>query len=109
MVWVKNPNWWAIKALNLNVAPTYIVDIVNSSNNVALGQLLSGGLDLDNNYLPGIAQVVNGGYNITTYYAQAPYMLSGNTAWLIPNTKKKPLDDRPSAELSPRRSTRRTS
>ena len=73
--------------------PTYIVDIVNSSNNVALGELLSGGLDLDNNYLPGIAQIVNGGYNVTTYYADPPYMLSGNTAWLIPNTKKKPLDD----------------
>jgi peptide/nickel transport system substrate-binding protein len=93
MVWVKNPNWWAIKALSLNVAPTYIVDIVNSSNNVALGQLLSGGLDLDNNYLPGIAQIVTGGYQVTTYYAGPPYMLSGNTAWLIPNTKKKPLDD----------------
>ena len=93
MVWVKNPNWWAIKALSLNVAPTYIVDIVNSSNNVALGQLLAGGLDLDNNYLPGIAQIVKGGYNVTTYYADAPYMLSGNTAWLVPNTKKKPLDD----------------
>jgi peptide/nickel transport system substrate-binding protein len=93
MVWVKNPNWWATSALGLSVAPTYIVDIVNSSNNVALGELLSGGLDLDNNYLPGIAQIVNGGYNVTTYYAGAPYMLSGNTAWLIPNTKKKPLDD----------------
>jgi peptide/nickel transport system substrate-binding protein len=93
MVWVKNPNWWAIKALSLNVQPTYIVDIVNSSNNVALGQLLAGGLDLDNNYLPGIAQIVNGGYGVTTYFAGAPYMLSGNTAWLVPNTKKKPLDD----------------
>jgi peptide/nickel transport system substrate-binding protein len=93
MVWQKNPTWWATAALGLNVAPTYIVDIVNSSNNVALGQLLSGGLDLDNNYLPGIAQIVNGGYNVTTYYAGAPYMLSGNTAWLVPNTKKKPLDD----------------
>ena len=93
MVWVKNPNWWATAALNLTVQPTYIVDIVNSSNNVALGELLSGGLDLDNNYLPGIAQIVNGGYNITTYYAGPPYMLSGNTAWLIPNTTKKPLND----------------
>lgn len=93
MVWVKNPNWWATKALNLNVQPTYIVDIVNSSNNVALGQLLAGNLDLDNNYLPGIAQIVNGGYGITTYFSKAPYMLSGNTAWLVPNTKKKPLDD----------------
>jgi peptide/nickel transport system substrate-binding protein len=93
MVWVKNPNWWAIKALNLNVQPTYIVDIVNSSNNVALGQLLAGGLDLDNNYLPGIVQIVNGGYNITTYFSGPPYMLSGNTAWLVPNDKKKPLND----------------
>ena len=93
MVWVKNPNWWAIKALNISVQPTYIVDIVNSSNNVALGELLSGGLDLDNNYLPGIAQIVNGGYGITTYFAGPPYMLAGNTAWLVPNTKKKPLDD----------------
>ncbi len=93
MVWVKSPTWWATKALNLNVQPTYIVDIVNSSNNVALGQLLAGGLDLDNNYLPGIAQIVQGGYNVTTYFAGPPYMLSGNTAWLVPNTKKKPLDD----------------
>jgi peptide/nickel transport system substrate-binding protein len=93
MVWVKNPNWWATSALSLTVKPTYVVDIVNSSNNAALGELLSGGLDLDNNYLPGIAQIVNGGYGVTTYYATAPYMLSGNTAWLIPNTKKKPLDD----------------
>jgi peptide/nickel transport system substrate-binding protein len=93
IVWVKNPNWWATKALGLSVQPTYIVDIVNSSNNVALGQLLSGGLDLDNNYLPGIAQIVNGGYGITTYFAGPPYMLAGNTAWLVPNTKKKPLDD----------------
>jgi peptide/nickel transport system substrate-binding protein len=93
MVWVKNPNWWATSALSLTVKPTYIVDIVNSSNNAALGELLSGGLDLDNNYLPGIAQIVNGGYNVTTYFASAPYMLGGNTAWLIPNTTKKPLND----------------
>jgi peptide/nickel transport system substrate-binding protein len=93
MVWQKNPNWWAISALNLNVAPTYIVDIVNSSNNAALGQLIKGDLDLDNNYLPGIAQIVNGGYGITTYFPGAPYMLAGNTAWLVPNTLKKPLDD----------------
>ena len=93
MVWVKNDNWWAKAALSLDVAPKYIVDIVNSSNNAALGELISGGLDLDNNYLPGIAQIVNGGYGVTTYFDQAPYMLSGNTAWLVPNTLKKPLSD----------------
>ena len=93
MVWVKNPTWWATAALSLTVKPTYVVDIVNSSNNAALGELLSGGLDLDNNYLPGIAQIVNGGYGVTTYFAAAPYMLGGNTAWLVPNTKKAPLND----------------
>ena len=93
MVWVKNDNWWAKTALNLDVKPKYIVDIVNSSNNVALGQLLQGGVDLSNNFLPGAASIIAGGYGVTTYYPGAPYMLAGNTATLIPNTAKKPLDD----------------
>src|ERR1035437_2651747 len=93
MVWVKNPNWWATTALKLDVKPKYIVDIVNSSNNVALGQLLQGGVDLSNNYFPGVKSIVDGGYGVTTYFAGVPYMLGGNTATLIPNTTKKPLDD----------------
>lgn len=93
MVWVKNPNWWATAALKLEVKPKYIVDIVNSSNNVALGQLLQGGVDLSNNYFPGVKSIVDGGYGVTTYFAGVPYMLGGNTATLIPNTAKKPLDD----------------
>ncbi len=94
MVWVRNDNWWAKSALNLEVKPKYIVDIVNGSNSVGLGLLLQGGIDLSNNFLPGIATLVKGGYGITTYYDQAPYMLSGNTAWLVPNDKKPPLDDK---------------
>ena len=93
MVWVKNPNWWATAALKLEVKPKYIVDIVNSSNNVALGQLLQGGVDLSNNYFPGVQSIVGGGYGVTTYFPGVPYMLGGNTATLIPNTAKKPLDD----------------
>jgi len=93
MVWVKNDNWWAKTALNLDVKPKYIVDIVNSSNNVALGQLIQGGLDLSNNFLPGIASIIAGGYGVTTYFPTVPYMLAGNTAVLVPNTLKKPLDD----------------
>ena len=99
MVWVKNPAWWASAAApagyGLTVGPTYVVDLVNSSNNAALSELLSGGLDLDNNYLPGIAQLISSGTypNLATYYASTPYMLAGNTAWLVPNTKHKPLDD----------------
>jgi peptide/nickel transport system substrate-binding protein len=93
MVWVRNDNWWAIKALGLKVAPKRIVDIVNISNNVALGMVLQGQIDLDNNYLPGLPSIVNGGYGITTYYPQPPYMMSANTAWLVMNLTKKPMDD----------------
>ena len=94
MVWLKNENWWATKALNLSVAPKRIVDIVNGSNNVALGMVLQGGLDLSNNFLPGIATLVKGGYGVQTYYPEPPYMLSANTAWLLTNNTKKPMDDK---------------
>ncbi len=93
MVWMKNDNWWAKTALNLDVKPKYIVDIVNGSNSVGLGLLLQGGIDLSNNFLPGIATLVTGGYGITTYYSKPPYMLSANTAWLVTNDKKAPLSD----------------
>ena len=92
MVWVKNDNWWAKAALNLDVKPKYIVDIVNGANSVALGMVLQGGLDLSNNFLPGIGELVNRGY-VKTYYPTAPYMLSANTAWLVTNDKKPPTND----------------
>jgi peptide/nickel transport system substrate-binding protein len=93
MVWVKNEKWWGKQALDLDVKPKYIVDIVNSSNEAALGLLLQGGIDLSNNFLPGVSTLINGGYKLQTYYPQAPFMLSANTAWLVPNTTRKPMDD----------------
>lgn len=93
MIWVKNDNWWGKSALNLDPKPKRIVDIVNGSNDVALGMVLQGGLDLSNNFLPGIAQLVRGGYGVETYYSEPPYMLSANTAWLLLNLTKKPMDD----------------
>jgi peptide/nickel transport system substrate-binding protein len=95
MVWARNDNWWAIDLLGKSVAPKYIVDVVNSSNNVALGLLLQGGLDLSNNFLPGVASLRDPGrgYGIETYFPEAPYMLSGNTAWLVLNLTKPPMDD----------------
>jgi peptide/nickel transport system substrate-binding protein len=91
MVWVKNDNWWGIAAGH-PVAPKYIVDIVNGANSVALGMVLQGGLDLSNNFLPGIGELVNRGY-VKTYFPAAPYMLSANTAWLVTNDKKTPTSD----------------
>ncbi len=93
MVWKRNDNWWATKLLGRSSRPKYIVDIVNPSNNVALGLFLKGELDLSNNFLPGIATLVEGGYGVKTWYDDPPYMLSANTAFLFMNTTKKPMDD----------------
>jgi peptide/nickel transport system substrate-binding protein len=93
MVWVKNGHWWAKDALSLDPKPNRIVDIVNPSNPVALGMVLQGGYDLNNNFLPGVATLVKGGYGIQTYYPDAPYHLAANTAWLTMNTTKPPMND----------------
>ena len=95
VVWVKNDAWWGKSILKLDVKPKYIIDLVNGSNNVSLGLMMSGQIDLSNNFLPGINSLVSGigGYGIQTYYPQSPYMLSANTAWLATNDAKKPLND----------------
>lgn len=93
MVWVKHEDWWAQDALGLEMQPTYIVDIVNASNDVTMGMLTQHELDLSNNFLPGIDQTLNGDESITSFYDQPPYMLSANTAWLVPNHEREPLDD----------------
>jgi peptide/nickel transport system substrate-binding protein len=94
VVWVKRDGWWAKDALGLDPQPKRIVDIVNSgNNNVALGMVLQGQFDLNNNFLPGISKLVQGGYGVHTYYPESPYHLSANTAWLLLNNQKKPMDD----------------
>jgi peptide/nickel transport system substrate-binding protein len=93
MVWVKNPDWWATDILGLEVVPERIVDLVNRSNNVSLGMLLQGDIDWSNNFLPGIKNLVEGGYGVETYYPESPYMLSANTAALWLNLEKSPMDD----------------
>jgi len=90
-VWVRNENWWGIDVFG-KPAPRRIVDIRFSSNNVALGAVIKGDLDLSNNFLPGIATLSEKGY-VDTYYAEAPYMLAANTAVLFLNTTKPPMDD----------------
>jgi ABC-type transport system substrate-binding protein len=91
-VWVKNPDWWAIEALGLEVKPNRIVDIRTSSNNVTLGMILKGEIDLSNNFLPGVAELIDKGY-VQSFFPEAPYMLSANTACLFLNLQKPPMDD----------------
>ena len=93
VVYVKNPHWWAAdQKIAPSPKPKYIIDLVNTSNTNSLSAVLAGVEDLNNNYLPGVQQLVNQG-KVQTYFKKAPYMLSANTAWLEPNTTVKPLDD----------------
>jgi len=91
-VWVRNEDWWATSLLGLTPAPKRMVDIRFASNNIALGAVVKGEIDLSNNFLPGIATLSEKGY-VQTYFAAAPYMLSANTAVLFLNTTKPPMDD----------------
>jgi peptide/nickel transport system substrate-binding protein len=93
MIWERNDSWWGIQALGYKMAPKYIIDLVNTSNQNSLGLVLQGDEDLNNNYLPGIATLLAGGYPLETYYPSAPYNLSVNTAWLEMNLQEKPLSD----------------
>ena len=70
----------------------YIVDIHNTQNTASLQNFLQNNIDLSNNFFPGIEKQIGG--KVQTYYKKAPFMLSANTAWLVPNTTKKPLNDR---------------
>ena len=91
-VYVRNEDWWATELLGLKPAPKRIVDIRVASNNIALGMVLKGELDLSNNFLPGVDGMVKHGL-VQTYYPEVPYMLSANTAILFLNTTISPMDD----------------
>jgi peptide/nickel transport system substrate-binding protein len=89
--WNRRGGWWATKAVGLKMPMKYIVDIHNTSNTASLQNFLQNRIDLSNNFFPGINRYV--GSRVGTYYKSAPYMLAANTAWLVPNTTKKPLSD----------------
>ena len=95
VVWKKRAakSWWAAaKKVAPSPAPTYVQDLVNTSNTNALEGLLTKIEDLNNNYLPGVQKLVSKG-QAQTYFKTAPYDLSANTAWLEVNTTHKPLND----------------
>ncbi len=89
--WNRRAGWWATKALGMRMPMQYIVDIHNTQNTASLQNFLKNDIDLSNNFFPGIDKQIGG--RIETYYSKAPYMLSANTAWLVPNTTKAPLND----------------
>ncbi|RKS05248.1 peptide/nickel transport system substrate-binding protein [Nocardiopsis sp. Huas11] len=93
MVWQRNDDWWGVEALDMDMDARYIVDIVNASNEVTMNMLSQGEVDLSNNFLPGIDQVLEGDETLTSFYDSAPYMQSANTAWLVVNHDREPMND----------------
>ncbi len=91
MVWERNDDWWGNEVFG-QPKPRYIVDLVNQSNNIIMGMLMKGELDLSNNFIPGI-QRVKDQFGLKTWYNDEPYMLSFNTALMYMNTLKEPMDD----------------
>jgi peptide/nickel transport system substrate-binding protein len=90
--WNRRNGWWATQALGKRMPMKHVVDIHNTTNTASLQNFLQNKIDLSNNFFPGIDKQIGG--KIQTYYAKAPYMLAANTAWLVPNTTKAPLNDR---------------
>ena len=90
--WNRRSNWWATKALGMKMPMQYLVDIHNTQNTASLQNFLKNDIDLSNNFFPGVDKVIGG--KVQTYYPKAPYMLSANTAWLVPNTTHAPLNDK---------------
>ena len=90
--WNRRDGWWATSALGKRMPMRYVVDIHNTSNTASLQNFLQNKIDLSNNFFPGIDKLIKG--KVQTYYAKAPYMLAANTAWLVPNLTKAPLNDR---------------
>lgn len=92
MIYIKNENWWAIKALGINPAPKKIEYLKVVDNSVAMGMLLKGELDFCNFLLPSVPEIKKD-YPIVTWYEKAPYMLSDSTTIMFINTNRKPMDN----------------
>jgi peptide/nickel transport system substrate-binding protein len=86
-------DWWATDALGLEMPMKYVVDFNNESNEAAVAQITQNELDMSNFFLPNILELIEQNPEITTFYDSEPYMLSYNTASLIPNNTLAPLDD----------------
>ncbi|EKF50301.1 extracellular solute-binding protein [Thermosipho africanus H17ap60334] len=92
MVYLRNEDWWGIDVFG-KPKPKRVVYLRVLSNNVALGMIMKGELDISNFFLPGVPTLKKMYSTVHTWYDNKPYMLSDNTTFLFLNTTKKPLDD----------------
>lgn len=91
MIWVRNDKWWGNDVFGAP-APKYIVLQIVYDNNVGLGMVMKGELDICNNYLPGLEKIKDN-YHLVTYHKGEPYNRSANVAMLYLNNQKPPMDN----------------
>lgn len=93
VAWERHDGWWGTAQLGLEMAPRFIIDLVNARGAEAQARLQRGEVDIVNQFLPEIAASPEFGETITTYFPEPPYMLPANTLYLLPNNTRPPLDD----------------
>ncbi|MFW6238836.1 MAG: ABC transporter substrate-binding protein [Halanaerobiales bacterium] len=91
IVWSRNEDWWGIDVFGVP-SPRYLINVIVPDNQVALGMLMKGELDLSNYFTPGVPELKNR-YDLVTWYEDTPYMLTHNTAQLFMNTLRSPMDN----------------
>jgi len=93
-IYTRNDNWWGKDSKEFGKLPAAknLVLLMVNDNSTALGMLLKGDIDIDNNYTPGMPALIES-YGVKTYYKAEPYHLSWNTTMLYLNNKKAPLND----------------
>lgn len=92
-VYERNEQWWATDKLDLKIQPRYVIDLKNGSNEVVVPQLVNGEIDISNNFITGVQSLEGYGETLATFYPEDPYMIPANTAALIPNHEREPMDD----------------
>lgn len=90
MIWERNDQWWGNDVFGKPQAKHVVLQVV-SDNNVALGMVMKGELDICANYLPGLEKIKDD-YGLLTYYKGEPYNRSANVSMLYMNTEKPPMD-----------------
>ncbi|MFN2340051.1 MAG: ABC transporter substrate-binding protein [Halanaerobium sp.] len=91
MVWERDDNWWGIEVFG-EPSPKNIVDLVNQSNNITLGMLMKGEVDLSHTFIPGVQQIKDQ-FGLLTWFEDEPYMIPWNTVNLYMNTLREPMND----------------
>ena len=90
----RRDNYWGNDALygGKQPGPEYIVHPIYKGNSHASSALKHGKLDLSANFMPRIWLKKSRGVN--TWFDGAPYYVPGSIPLFIPNTTKKPLNDK---------------